>query len=126
MLAAGPAVGWLLKRFIGLVNNSAAAGSRRLVTSACSGRPTRSAKDLIDIERAKITIGSAYISLVLSGMLPLRPTADQVDDVARRDRSAADPDPELAKRILHGTYDGRRGRQDTRFSDTLYTQRIER
>ena len=27
LIAAGPAVGWLLKRFIGLVNNSAAAGS---------------------------------------------------------------------------------------------------
>ena len=51
---------------------------------------------------------------------------DQVDDVARRDRSAADLDPELAERILHGTYYGRRGGQDSRFSDALYTQRIER
>ena len=59
-------------------------------------------------------------------MRPPRLTADQVDDVARRDRSAADLDPELAERILYGTYYGRRGRQDSRFSDALYTQRIER
>ena len=69
---------------------------------------------------------SAYISLVPSGMRPLRLTADQVDNVARRDRSAADLDPELAERILHGTYYGRRGRQDARFSNALYAQWVER
>jgi hypothetical protein len=81
---------------------------------------------LIDIERAKTRMRSAYIPLVPSGMRPLRLTVDQVDDVARRDRSAADLDPELAERILHGTYYGRRGRQHSRFSDALYTQWIER
>ena len=69
---------------------------------------------------------NAYISLVLSGVRRLRLTADQVDDVARRDRSAADFDPELAERIFHSTYYGRCGRQDSRFSDALYTQRIKR
>jgi hypothetical protein len=81
---------------------------------------------LIDIEGAKITMRSAPISLVPSGMRPPRLTADQVDDVARRDRSVADLDPELAERILHGTYYGCRSRQDARFSDALYTQWIER
>ena len=125
MIAAEPALGWLLKRFMVLVNNLAAGAPRRLMTSACSGRQ-RAQPRLIDIEGAKIGLRSAYILLVPSGVRPLRPTADQLHDVARRDRSTADLDSELAECILHGANYGRRGRQDSRFSDALYTQRIER
>ena len=44
LIAAEPAVGWLLKRFMVLVNNWPQGAPRRLMTSACSGRPARPTK----------------------------------------------------------------------------------